>query len=225
MAIAFDQEITGTAGTQGNSPLSSPSFTPAAAGEVALVCALDQTQNGTATMTITGTGGSFTNINFDYSGSASTSQAYCLALSGAAQTVTAADSGAYVLLVGILYSGVGSLTTSHVVRTAPGTGTGAITGNSVVVPTGSVLIAICIDTGDNSTIVNANGTLRGGGNGSAFYVTTEFDGTGVAVTPEFTDATNGATDLYIVVQFLLSPPAGSSAPLYYRSKQLIYLEE
>jgi hypothetical protein len=98
---------------------------------------------------------------------------------------------------------------SNITRSAPGTGSGAITGTAVSVPTGSILLALCINRSNHTNAISSpTGTVRASGTSTALvdaYCITEYAGAGSNITPTFTDATNGGTDLYGIVQFIVAP--------------------
>jgi hypothetical protein len=130
-------------------------------------------------------------------------------------TVTGAGTGITAFWVDAFeleYRGIAAINTSQnissITRAAPGTGSGAILGTSVSVPTGSILLAFCYNRGNHtSTISSPSGTIRRQGTSSALlsaYCFTEYAGAGSAIQPSFTDATNGGTDSYAIVQIILN---------------------
>jgi hypothetical protein len=207
MAVAWVQTITQW-GVFGGGSSTSGSFTPTV-GDCIVVFELE-VGSSVAKLSITGTGvyspiiDKFNPVSTDvYYGAAN------LNCSGSAQTVTvhstvSADLDGWAFE----YSGAGDAAASRVLRNTPGTVSGAITGNSVVVPTGSVLLAICIGN-LSTTITSPTGTNRGSGaasTGQAWgWCTTEYAGAGSAIQPTFTDATNGAFASYVVLQVVISP--------------------
>jgi hypothetical protein len=189
----------------GSSPATSGSWTPYAANDVAIVFS----SNSGSTITISGTGtysavsppGTFEDNNFTYWNlSANT------ALSAGAQTTTVTASGGNLNGFLLEYSGAGtSLTGAKTLTNTPGTGSGAIQGTAVTVPSNEILVAFFEDTSSLSggTITSPSGTSRASGswNGFAFAVT-EYAGTGASITPSATSSTGG-TDNFVVIQVLI----------------------
>lgn len=192
---------------QSASPSASGSFNPAA-GSCILLVGIDANVT-TATITAAGTGSYSTVLTSqsDTKGDTWAAFANTNATTGA-QTATISSNTAGHIMVnfGQVYTNVANITTSFVVRTTPGTGSGAITGSAVTVPVGAVLIALCCDvTGGTSAISSPTGTNRAAGfnGGDVEYCWTEYAGTGASVTPTFTCATGG-TSSFPVVQFILT---------------------
>lgn len=202
------------------SPSSSGSFTPAGAGNTLVVAALDGTGAG-KTFTFSGTG-SYSQLtppgNQNDSGGNTVAAGVNLSCSSGAQTATiAATAGDGIYGLVIEYSGVSTATSVSVVSTAtPGTGSGALVGTAMTVPSGGMLVAVVmnVSTG-NGTITQTAGTQRGsGGNGANTWNgqgwnATDYAGSGGSITPAFT-CTAGGTDTFDIWQFLLSPPGGGS---------------
>lgn len=110
------------------------------------------------------------------------------------------------------YSGVSTVTAAATDVATPGTSSGAILGTSISVPTGGVLLALCVDILNAGTITTPTGTSRGAGTISGVnYCAAEYTGIGSSITPTFTTVTG--TDSFIVLQWLLTPSgaAGGSA--------------
>lgn len=214
MTITYVQTI--TPWTASTNPAASGSFTPAA-GDAILVAGVDYT-NGSETMSFTGTGtyslltppGSFTDNNGNSLGIGANSSA-----SSGAQTTSVASSGFgndEMFGFAIEYAGVSSIGGNENLVEAPGTGTGAITGVATLVPTGSILVALCIAVGGVSTAPTTTGTSRGSGSvGSTVgYCFAEWAGSGGSITPAFTAPSGGGSGHYDVMQWLLS--GGGIAP-------------
>jgi hypothetical protein len=130
------------------------------------------------------------------------------------QVVTANSSpgGDFLTLFGFEFSGVGAGSVSVMLSTASSSSTtvGSIVGSPVVVPTGSMLFALCFDT------TNAIGHSPVLDNGSSVYTNffdalgVTFAGSGSSVTPLFTPYAATATN-YSIIQFLLNLPVSTGA--------------
>ena len=187
--------------------MASSPFTPAV-GAFFFVIGLDW-QVGGATITetantglamTTATTSGFPNFN---DGQADTWQfAYQKTAVGVATLCTVASAADALFLMGLAYSGVGSV--SNISITA-GTATGtALSGASVVVPTGAVLVAYAVGLSSTSTILALDtSTLRASGsNVPAHWGIWEYAGGGTAVTPKFSVDT---TAIGLVIQLVLNP--------------------
>lgn len=216
MAVTFKQVIAPWSGT---SPAASGSFTPNGAGDSLFLVGL-----GSGNLSWTASSGSTPNTLqslapqpgqfLQQNGAAGGGTAACGGKNSTAsgsQTVTlTAVGGGTVYGWGIDYYGAANIGANYYTTSAspPGTGTGAIQGVPVVVPTGALLVAFCIDgTGDGSvqpTVANG-GTSRGSGNASGYaWCVGEWTGTGAAITPEFTSSV-GASDYFGVSQVIIAP--------------------
>jgi hypothetical protein len=93
----------------------------------------------------------------------------------------------------------------------PGT---TVSGAAVTVSTGAVLIALCSHTGSAIPSATNGGTTRDSGTvaGSIHYAVGEWTGSGSSITPQFSSS-DGATNNFDVIQFILHPSGGGSAPL------------
>jgi hypothetical protein len=214
VSISFDQ----TAFAQvllGPSPGTTASYTPSASGEAAIVWAF--THGGSSiTWTITGTGATYNQLGQYGSGTAGDIvTAYATSISGASQTTTFNDNIAnFDVVWGVLYAGVGSVGSWYSTdNPSPGTGTGAVVGHSVTVPSGSWLLAFCLDaTGGVDIITNTSGTSRSSSASNQPYNITDYAGSGAAIQPAFTASVG--TDEFVVQQVILTPPVGgASLPL------------
>lgn len=130
-----------------------------------------------------------------------------------AQTVTVSSnsSGDFSVGMALEYSGVSSVSSSETLPNTPGTGAGAIQGTAVTVPTGSILVAICLDNHSTTVPTATAGTSRGSGvvATSFGYAIAEYAGAGSSITPSFTSAAGG-TSQFSVVQWVLTPSGGST---------------
>lgn len=112
------------------------------------------------------------------------------------------------------YSGVSTVTAAATDVASPGTGSGAIHGAAVVVPSGGILLAMCTDVFSTGVISSPTGTTRGSGTtagGAVNYCATEYSGTGASITPSFTTASG--SDSFVIFQWLLSPSGGGSSSI------------
>jgi hypothetical protein len=127
------------------------------------------------------------------------------------QTITFTSSAGFQQGTGAEYSSVGSLSNgSAIERTAPGTGAGALLGNSVTVPTGSWLyVVVYQENGAAGAITNTAGTSRASSSSGVVYNIVDYVGTGAAIQPAFTVGTGTAG--FILVQVILNPLAGSTS--------------
>lgn len=189
-------------------------------GDTTLAFGAEYVTSG-AQPTISGTGGTFVDQG-DFPHGADQTLLTCytiLSTTMGLQTVTVTAGSGTAAMDGwaLLYTGVVGIASATDKRNVtPGTGAGAIVGNTVNVPTGSVLVALCMDLTQSSTsITNTAGTSRQSGNGASTATTfniTDYAGAGANITPAFTDSTNGGTHNYDVVQILLSPTAIAGNP-------------
>ena len=217
MSIAFVQAIPGWGAPANTSPATSGSFT-ANASDAILVVAAD-VDNSNQTLTVTGTGsytvvnppGTFNDVDF-----CTWQTAVNAAASSGAQTISIASGDAqnYGFGVAMEYSGVVGVSAAENSQASPGTGAGAVVGVSVLVPVGSVLVAMTTNVRSASRHPTvATGTLRGSGNvgyvggTQVAYCIAEYAGTGVNIQPSFTTDPAGGADPHTTVQFLLSPSA------------------
>jgi hypothetical protein len=205
MAIAFRQLITPWSS---ESPAASAAFT-GTAGDSILAVGGDYSNDITAFSGSGGTYGLLTppgnveDVDFNHNWAIGD----CLSIAGGSQTITVTGTVSDgMAATAIEYSGVSTVSGNGKTVASPGTAANAITGTAVTVPTGSVLVACCIDTTDNtSATITTSGTSRGGGAGdlNTAYLFGEWAGAGGSITPEFT--TTVGTDNYIVLQWLLTP--------------------
>jgi hypothetical protein len=203
MAVAWVQTVTPWSATA--TTATSGSFTPTSGNALVAFC------YGSGTLSYSGSGtGTWTAIfqTNDSFGSphGCGDNPTC---GGGSQTITVHQTASTTVFGWAFeYSGAGSFSGTSNETDVPGTTSGAIKGTSVVVPTGSVLLALCADiTGTGgSSISSPSGTNRGAATiGAVTYCVTEYAGTGAAIQPTFTDINNGGTDDYFITQILLSP--------------------
>lgn len=210
MAVAFVSTVTQWGSASAVTSSASGSFTPTV-GNAVPAYELESGSSG-VTLSITGTGVYSRAIaQFNPSGTFLAFAAANLNVAGSAQTVTVNSTVAEKLDGwAFQYSGVVSASGSSATRVNPGTGAGAITGNAVNVPTGGVLLALCIGS-ISTTISSPSGTSRSSGTATVGagvgWAVTEYAGAGANITPTFTDSTNGGAATYAVLQILLSPQA------------------
>jgi hypothetical protein len=214
MAVTFVAKVTQWGQSGGGGTATSGSFTPTATNQLVVfnACLQSGTQSASGTGSYNQVGSQFT------SGSNRLACFANLSLSGGAQTVAVTTTASLPNLDGFAYQYSGGATASNfsgVSRATPGTGSGAITGTSVTVPSGAILLAFCGDlTSTGTSITSPSGTNRDGNTtgtiGANFgdWTVTEYAGTGANITPSFTDGTHGAADTYIVIQVVLAPAAG-----------------
>jgi hypothetical protein len=207
MTIAFDQAL---AQWQGTPPITSPNFTPAAAGEVILPMGAISAPG--FTITYAGSTGTY------FAGTQHTVNSNCLGngygtgLTAASQTCTlgaTVEPGFQQAIMALLYSGVATISTSDTPTGVvnPGTGTGACTAPAILVPINSVLVACCMNVaGATETITSPTGTQRASQGASINYCAVDYAGTGANVTAAFT-CPLGAAATYYISLWLLSPPA------------------
>lgn len=210
MAIAWEQNVSPWAGNN-VAGRTSALFTPLNAGDFILLSAA--TSDGiNQALTATGTG-TYTSENQTNATGSSTWAMFVNsnASNAANQTIVLNDTASGECLgVALIYSGVGSVTYAVNTVASPGLGAGAITGTTVLVPSGSILLAICGDANFNSpTISSTSGTNRVTTGSFPSYIATEYAGAGSNITPAFTTGANG-TDTYVVQQWMLNLPVGSS---------------
>jgi hypothetical protein len=213
MAVAFVQVTTGWQTTTAGA--ASENFTPNV-GDTIIPLAVQGATGGSFTFSGTGTYSQIAAaaISNDEQGDC-WAAAQNSAASGVSQAVTVANSATTGVAWVLDYSGVGSVAASYTTPQAPGAGTGAILGNSEVVPVGAVLVALCADTGASSgpAITSPSGTNRASSTSyGVTYCITEYAGTGAAIQPSFT-STNGASSGFVVEQFLLSPTGSPTVPV------------
>ena len=181
----------------------------ATAGDAILVYGSDFTAgsktisfSGTGTYTVINPPGQFNDIELD-----STALAANLSATAGSQTIAVTTSGTGDLAVGfaVEYSDVSAVTAAENSQSKPGAGAGAVLGVSVSVPTGSTLVAFAFDLDAGGTVVATGGTTR---SSTTTSCVTDYAGAGAAIQPAFTGSA-GASDHYIVVQFLLTPASVS----------------
>lgn len=227
MAIAFQKVATPVWGNAGGSLTAvSASFTPNVAGSTLLAISGIWWQGNpvkAATMAGSGAIGSYTKLTTpgdvdDNSGD----QFAAFTLIGSTASAQTDTTTTTATNMGVSwnhiweYSGVASVTASFKDTGNQATGSTTVTGNAVTVPSGSVLVAYCVDvnngTGSATITPSASGgvtpTTRDSATSTAFtggFCVAEYVGTGTSVTPTFT--TNHAEE-HIVIQLLLTPTGG-----------------
>jgi hypothetical protein len=185
----------------GASPLTSGSFTPSAGNTLLLAC-VDGSSGG-ATFTFTG----FTKLSppGDFSDVNGNTEAlgYRIAVGGS-QTFTISSTVTHTLWgFAWEYSGVATPTSVTMVSSGANNPQGTTTpsGTAVVVPLGSILLALCFDVGAGGAITATGGaTTRGSGLLGQQYCAGEWAGRGGAITPTFSV---GGSGNYVILQFLL----------------------
>jgi hypothetical protein len=217
MAIAF---VKAWAQWQGASPASSASTTPGAAGNTLVVFGQNEAGTGRA-VTPSAAAGSQVSPPGAVNDASGDTHAICAntSLTGSAQvaTLTGTAGGDTMEGEGVEYSGVTSVSDGAANnRVAPGTGAGAIAGSAVTVASGDVLIAVCkcVTALIGDVIVPAGGGTNrdhAGGGSLVSYCVGEWAGSGGSITPTFTDATNGGSQSYEVLQLVLNAGAASLA--------------
>lgn len=211
MAISYVGHLTGNGGANpswfGNGPISFDPYTPTA-GNAILVLAADLIGTG-KTLAVTSTIGSYALVTppGDAGLNAQTLGAFSsFGVAATAQTVTVNSSptGDFLNIFGFEFSGAQSVSATITGASSSSTTTGSIIGSAQVVPTGSMLFALCFDQTQtiNHPPVIDNGTAAYTNFAYALGVT--FSGTGSSITPLFTPAGAAATN-YAIVQILLSP--------------------
>lgn len=199
--MAWEQTITPWSAA---TPSTSGSFTPSNLDDLVIVLTLDGGSSNIPAYSGTG-GGAWFNVGptkaltgFHVSVGAN------LTVSATSQTITtAATAGSYREL-GWVYSAATSISDAGAaIVTSPGTGTGAIVGSPVFVPTGCILLACLIDTTGAATLSSPAGTNRGNSSiGGTPFCITEYAGSGAFITPTFT--TSVGTHTFDIVQILIS---------------------
>lgn len=129
---------------------------------------------------------------------------------GSQSVVLTVSAASYILGWAYEYSGIATFSSGASNNIATGaTGSGAIQGTSTFVPTGSKLIAFCLDgQGLGGTITSPTGTNVDAGTD---FCVTEYTGANANITPTFTGSL-AATDDYFIMQVRLDPPAGAPPP-------------
>jgi hypothetical protein len=195
----------------GASPAVSGSYTPGGAGNSLFFLAASGGGNSIAFLMTGSASSGFNDLaTLSPTGGGTRTLIDCPSCAAGAQTFTINDQIANFdnVFEGIEYSGVGTITNAALTNVAnPGTGVGAILGASIVVPTGSLLLACCYEGTSAETITNTSGTSRGSSASNPIYNWVEYTGAGSAIQPAFTTSANG-TLTYLVAQFILSPPVG-----------------
>jgi hypothetical protein len=205
MAIVY-QKLVPAQGESSGVP--GPSYTPNGGGNTLVFCIASGGGTSMTFSCVSSAGGTFlplATINPHQGGTQA--MLSCLSCAAGVQTFTISDnlSNFDEIFTGIEYSGVGSITNGAMTdNNNPGTGAGAIVGASVVVPTGSILIANIMEGTSNETVTAVGGTTRASNANNPVYCWVEYAGAGAAIQPAFTAATNGTLD-YTVVQFILNP--------------------
>lgn len=212
MAIAYVGTGTASAGSIwywfGNGPQSASAYTPSATNTM-LAIAKDAIGTG-KTPVLSSTVGSYTTLATG-NGTGVTGSAFdSINVPNSAQvlTVDSSPTGDFMLAEAWEFSGVGSATATVSTASSSSTSVGAISGQAVVVPTGSMLYAVCMDT----TQVIGNSPVLDVANGGTSVYDNSFDtlgitfaGSGASITPLFTARAATATN-YLIFQFLLNPP-------------------
>ncbi|HEY1723977.1 MAG TPA: hypothetical protein VGF89_01035 [Steroidobacteraceae bacterium] len=217
MAVSF-QSVPVAAWGNALSPSGSAAFAPTAASDQLLCVGLNGSGTGlNAIFSGTGTFTSLTSINDINNGNSVTAYVNA-ACSGASQTVTNTGATGQFMWSWVLeYIGATTVTAVANLSHTPGAGAGAILGTSQSVPSGQILVALCMDTSGGTTAISSpGGTNRGSGSlgaGTSIpYCWTEYAGAGAAIQPSFTSS-SGAAHSFVIIQFLLTPPATSFPPV------------
>ncbi len=215
MAIAYVANR--VAGANGTAPQTSGAYTPGAGG--ALIAAISDRSGTGKTTTLTATVGSFTQLS-SANGLNTTTNSLWDSLNAAASSRTntfdSSPTGDFLILWVWEFSGVGSVNNvSQLNTSSSSTTSNSISGSAVTVPTGSILIAACLDTTraiGNNAIADAGATSD---YQSGFDMVLEhYAGAGASITPHFTPRAATATN-YTVFQAILAPPVIVSAADYY----------
>jgi hypothetical protein len=213
MSIAFVQRLFYNVG--GTPPFTTGSVTPNSGDYLSF---LNLTGDGTsANLQLTSSaGGTYTSrLTFNDLSNRSWALIDNPSCVGGAQTFTATETFTSFVGVGYAfeYSGVGSVSNyAHTDNNNPGLGAGAIVGASIVVPTGSVLVALCFEETSSETISNTAGNSRDSVVFNPSFRLADYAGAGSAIQPAFTTSANGTLE-YQVWQFILNPPGGGGAPV------------
>jgi hypothetical protein len=188
----------------GNGPQFASSYLPVN-GNTMLAVACNRIGTG-KTVVLTSTVGTYTNL-VTANGSAVTGAMFdSINVPNSAQvlTVDSSPTGDFTVAEAWEFSGVNSASGTISNASSSSTTIGAIAGQAVVVPTGSLLYAVCMDTTQsilNSPVLD---------NGSSVYdngydtLGVTFAGAGSSITPLWTPRAATATN-YIIYQFLLNP--------------------
>jgi hypothetical protein len=211
MSVTWVQTVTPWTDT---SPAASGSFTPTATNTI-VVFSGDRSNSG-ETLSFSGTG-TYSIITPPGSSSDTHGETwavgYNLSASSGSQTatITSSASGDYMVGWAFEYSGVSTIAGAFTDQTgSPITAGNPITGASVVVPSGGILLALCADVVNGSnTFTAAGSTSRGTGTNLVPFGTAEYAGAGSSIQPSFVAGTAGK---FIVLQILLTPSGGSSHP-------------
>lgn len=200
MAVTFQQILPYNFGSGG---FTSASFTPNASGDTLPIFCLNSATNDLVTAM---TGSSTYSLDANRINPAE-NVIHVLSCASGSQTYTTTCAGGTTRIWMIDYSGVGAANNFNTAFTSnPGSGAGAILGTSVTVPSGSVLVAICVNnnTGTN-TITATSGTTRQNGQTSDSweFCITEYAGTGAAIQPAFTAGTGDGANGFAVMQMNL----------------------
>jgi hypothetical protein len=211
MAVAFVTSWALSAGNASSGSFATASFTPTNNGDALPAFILDLTSFSTLSAAGTGTWGKVSPPGDWQDGTHTFTPFVNSNSANSSQTITVTGEGAtdFMIVWPLEYSGVSSNSGSAVTRVTPGAGADAITGNSVTVASGSVLVALCYETsGGSGSLTSSSGTNRNNGALGVSYCITEWAGSGGSITPVFTGA-DGATATYDIVQVLLSGAASA----------------
>lgn len=215
MSVSFVASLTGGIFGEAASPQTSGAFSPTNAGDYIIAAGIDGT-SGTASIVITGTG-TYSQVNPPGNWNDTAGDTVTLYVNQssttASQTVTVTSgSSGFVEATAFEYSGAASSGSGSAKNNAaPGTGVGAIVGNSVTVPAGGMVVCFCYDANGNNSTISAAGTGNTRYNAIAGFCWADFPGTGGSITPTLTTNASGG-DEYVVIQVVLNP-AGGAAPI------------
>lgn len=207
MSVAFVQTV--TPWTSGGSSSPSGSFTAGTGNALIAGCI----NSGNVTNSVAGSLSTFSILTppGQHLDAGNDLDVCAVALPAIAGSQTCTFSSSTAIRFGWLweYSGASAVTALATDRSTPGTGSGAITGTGVTVPTGGILLALCVDVINAGAITSPTGTTRGSGALSGVnYCATEYSGTGATITPSFTSSA-GSADSFVILQWLVSPVAGT----------------
>lgn len=210
MAISFQKRILYSVG--GTPPFTSGSVTPTAGGDyIGFICLTGDGINENINLT-SSAGGTYTRqLNFNDTNNANWAYIDTLSCASGAQTFTVTENnvGFVAIELSFEYTGVNTASNWAVTQNVnPGLGVGAILGASVSVPTGSTLVAACIDAINSETITGVTGTSRDNSVFNPSFRLVDYPGTGAAIQPTFTTSANGTGNFFVfqvVLNIVASP--------------------